>query len=236
MPKVAPGLRTVPLQTRAHHTLEALLDACETLLAEGRWAQVSTNRVAAAAGVGVGTLYRYFPHKEALLERLRQRHHADLWARSTACLDHIAADEADGRIDPWAELERIVRATLTPIQARPDLYAALVHVSLDPRTRPHPTSDPAAPGLEDAAMVDPWIGLYHTWMGRRRAFLRPLGPDGVPGLTDVGILARTAVAVLQASTYHAMNYERAFFVTEAFAQLQIGLISRFLLIDPPTRP
>jgi AcrR family transcriptional regulator len=231
MPKVAPGLRTLPLQHRAHQTIESLLDACETLLAEGRWGQVSTNRVAEQAGVGVGTLYRYFPHKEALLERLRQRHHADLWARSGAMLDHIAAEEAAGRVDPWAELASMVRATLTPIQERPDLFIALVRVSLDPRGKPAAESN--APGLEDAAHVAPWIELYHAWLGRRRPYLRPLGPDGVPGFSDLGVLARTTVAVLQASTYHAMNYERAFFVTESFAQLQISLITRFLLVDPP---
>jgi AcrR family transcriptional regulator len=232
MPKVAPGLRVLPLQHRAHQTIESLLDACEALLAEGQWAHVSTNRVAQRAGVGVGTLYRYFPHKEALLERLRQRHHAALWARSAATLDHIAAEEAAGRIDPWAELAAMIRATLTPLQERPDLFTALVHVSLDPRVRP--SAEPAGPGLEDAPHVAPWIELYRAWLERRRAFLRPLGPDGVPGLTDVGVLARTAVAVIQASTYHAMNYERAFFVTPSFAQMQIALISRFLLNDPPS--
>jgi len=56
-----------PRQTRALKTRAALLDAVETLVASEGSASVTTTRLAVMTGVSVGTIYRYFADREALL-------------------------------------------------------------------------------------------------------------------------------------------------------------------------
>jgi AcrR family transcriptional regulator len=57
----------MPLQQRAQRTRAALLDVTERLVTEEGPAAVSTTRIAALSGVSVGTIYRYFADREALL-------------------------------------------------------------------------------------------------------------------------------------------------------------------------
>ncbi len=51
----------------------ALLEATARILAADGWAALTTNRVARQAGVSVGSLYQYFPNKEALVAGLIER-------------------------------------------------------------------------------------------------------------------------------------------------------------------
>jgi len=65
--------RRKPAQARAHETVEAIFEATARILqSEGR-AGLNTNRVAELAGVSVGTLYSYFPNKEAILLAMARR-------------------------------------------------------------------------------------------------------------------------------------------------------------------
>jgi AcrR family transcriptional regulator len=65
--------RKRPVQSRSKQTVEWLLEATARVFrAEGF--DATTNRIAAAAGVSVGTLYEYFPNKDALLFALAERH------------------------------------------------------------------------------------------------------------------------------------------------------------------
>lgn len=59
--------RTLKVAARQEATRAALLDAARALMAEGGFAAASAAAVAARAGVATGTLYRYFPSREALL-------------------------------------------------------------------------------------------------------------------------------------------------------------------------
>jgi AcrR family transcriptional regulator len=54
-------------------TVDCLLDATERVLADVGWHALSTNRVAKVAGVSVGTLYHYFPNREAMARGLVHR-------------------------------------------------------------------------------------------------------------------------------------------------------------------
>lgn len=62
-----------PTQQRARETYERLLDAAGDLLAEVGVERISTNLVAARAGVSPPTLYHYFADKYALLAALGRR-------------------------------------------------------------------------------------------------------------------------------------------------------------------
>lgn len=65
--------RKQPTQARSRQTVEWLLEATARVFrAEGY--EATTNRIAAAAGVSVGTLYEYFPSKDALVFALAERH------------------------------------------------------------------------------------------------------------------------------------------------------------------
>lgn len=71
---IAPRRR--PLQTRSRDKVSWLLEAAaQVFRAEGYGA--TTNRIAQRAGVSIGTLYEYFPNKEALLLALAERHVAE---------------------------------------------------------------------------------------------------------------------------------------------------------------
>ena len=75
MAKIKPSkARKKPRQDRSRHLVQTLLDAATRLLVQDDWEELSTNRVAERAGVSVGSLYQYFPNKEALLGELAQRH------------------------------------------------------------------------------------------------------------------------------------------------------------------
>lgn len=63
----APAAKTMPIQDRALKTRAALLAATERLVAEEATDAITTTRIAAETGVSVGTLYRYFADREALL-------------------------------------------------------------------------------------------------------------------------------------------------------------------------
>ena len=65
--------------------MDAILEATIQVLLSGGKEQLTTTRVAARAGVSVGTLYQYFPNKSALLQAALRRH-----------LDEVS--EAVGRI------------------------------------------------------------------------------------------------------------------------------------------
>lgn len=65
--------RSVPKQERAVATFEAILDAAASLLARGGLAAMTTNHVADRAGVNIGSLYRYFASKEAIVAALVDR-------------------------------------------------------------------------------------------------------------------------------------------------------------------
>lgn len=68
--------RKQPRQARSKQTVEWVLEAAARVFkAEGFSA--TTNRIAELAGVSVGTLYEYFPNKEALLAALAERHVAE---------------------------------------------------------------------------------------------------------------------------------------------------------------
>jgi AcrR family transcriptional regulator len=66
-------LRVMPVQERAVQTRERLLDIAGELLGEVGIERISTNMIAARAGVSPAALYRYFRDKYAVLEALGRR-------------------------------------------------------------------------------------------------------------------------------------------------------------------
>ncbi len=65
--------RKTPRQTRSAVTIEAIHCATIQVLLTGGIGRLTTTRVAERAGVSVGTMYQYYPHKQALLFALVER-------------------------------------------------------------------------------------------------------------------------------------------------------------------
>jgi AcrR family transcriptional regulator len=83
--------RKLPKQERARATVGAILDAAGALLVKNGLARATTNHIAETAGVNIGSLYQYFPSKEAIVGAVVDR---ALEAYEVA-MDG-AFDEADG--------------------------------------------------------------------------------------------------------------------------------------------
>lgn len=66
--------RKEPRQARSRAMVDTILDAMSRVLVERGYAKTNTNLVAESAGISVGSLYQYFPNKDALIFALRERH------------------------------------------------------------------------------------------------------------------------------------------------------------------
>jgi len=66
--------RREPKQRRSRQTVDAVLDAVPRVLRRHGAEAITTNRVAEAAGVSIGSLYQYFPDKHAIFMALHERH------------------------------------------------------------------------------------------------------------------------------------------------------------------
>jgi AcrR family transcriptional regulator len=87
-PTTAP--RKLPSQQRSTELVAAILSAAIRVLEREGAARFTTIRVAEVAGVSVGSLYQYFPNKQAILYRLQ----LDEWHATSEMLDAILADRA----------------------------------------------------------------------------------------------------------------------------------------------
>ena len=111
------SLRNVPIQARSQARVRRVLDAADRLMAEEGPAAFTTTRLARAAGMPVGSLYRYFPDKMAIVEALALRY----WSDFEDLVAGVA--ETDGR-DPLDDpAAAIVEALAAGFRARPGFRA-----------------------------------------------------------------------------------------------------------------
>lgn len=128
-PSLAPRRR--PRQARSRQTVEFVLEAAAQVFAARGYAGATTNHIAERAGVSVGTLYQYYPNKDAVLLALAERHLEESGAR----LAEVAAGLRAAR----PGLEELVRA----------LVAAAVELNTDPVHAVLFDDSPRTPELAD---------------------------------------------------------------------------------------
>ncbi|AJA11569.1 TetR family transcriptional regulator [Sphingopyxis fribergensis] len=129
--------RLPPKQDRARLTRDRLLDVAGELLAEAGIERISTNMIAARAGLTPPALYRYFGDKYALLEALGRR----LMERQNAVLERWIARRAPGGITGMADhIDDLLTENAAVTRAEPGavwilraLHASpqLVHIRLE---------------------------------------------------------------------------------------------------------
>lgn len=110
----AEAARPLPVQPRALRTRAALLAAVEALVATEGAAAVTTTRVAEAAGVSVGTLYRYFADRDDLV---LAAYDGTVERIVTACAEELANLPADVAVDDAAR--RLLGIYLAAAEAIP---------------------------------------------------------------------------------------------------------------------
>ena len=110
-------LRNAPIQARSRERLRRVLDAAdEALAAEGANA-FTTTLVAAQAAVPIGSIYRFFPDKEAIVEALAVRYWSDLEDLVAGVAE---ADRATALEDP---VTAVLDVLIAGFRARPGFLA-----------------------------------------------------------------------------------------------------------------
>lgn len=113
--------RKVPRQPRSRATFDAIVEACARILRESGLAAVTTNAIAARAGVSVGSLYEFFPGREAILAAMVERRLAQLAPEVAAAL------EAARVLDSEAAVRTLVTRLVDLVGADRALFRLLVH-------------------------------------------------------------------------------------------------------------
>lgn len=112
--------RKQPRQPRAQATVGAILRAAARLLCRDGYDKTNTNRIAEEAGVSIGSLYQYFPSKEALVAALVEEHAAkqmQLLAQAVVDLRDVPLEDA---------VHRFIAAQLEAHALEPELHRVLV--------------------------------------------------------------------------------------------------------------
>jgi len=121
---VAPKPRTSPrkpaTQARAQSTVDAILEATARILVRLGYDRASTNKIAAEAGVSVGSLYQYFPSKEALVAALVDRHVEEMFRVILEKTPHLFAQPIE------VAVEEIIRLMVAAHAVDPKLHKVLV--------------------------------------------------------------------------------------------------------------
>lgn len=71
-------VRREPKQQRSRQTVDDVLQAVQLVVRRHGPQAITTNRIAEAAGVSIGSLYQYFPDKRAIFTALHERHVDDV--------------------------------------------------------------------------------------------------------------------------------------------------------------
>lgn len=121
-------MRKQPRQQRSQQMVADLVEACARVIAREGLPRLSTNLIAAEAGVSVGSLYQYFDCKEALVEALLDRMSQDLVG--------VIRDNASALLahDVHAAVERLLQAVFAFLDRNASLHLELARHWQDLRT------------------------------------------------------------------------------------------------------
>ncbi|MDF2823786.1 MAG: transcriptional regulator [Mycobacterium sp.] len=117
-----PKPRNSPRQQRSRETFERVLDVAAKTFEELGYTGTTTNKVAGAAGISIGTLYHYFPDKDALLYALAERHLAYASESMMAVFARLRDEQPDLETSLRAGIEIHVRLHVEEPQLHSLLY------------------------------------------------------------------------------------------------------------------
>lgn len=120
--------RKQPVQARSQATIEAVFEATIQVLLAGGARALTTNHIADKAGVSIGTLYQYFPGKEALLYALVRRH----LDRACDAVERACDDHGGASLDQCADVfvDAYIDAKAGDVNVSRALYYASAELDL----------------------------------------------------------------------------------------------------------
>ncbi len=195
--------RKAPRQDRARATVEAILAATARVLVKEGYDRASTNRIADAAGVSVGSLYQYFPSKEALVAALIEQHSASM----LAFLERMAATAS---LDaPMRDLVReVVQAMVDAHKVDPRLHRVLME------------QVPRVGALKRLGEIDDRaLALIRNYLELRAAEIRP---------TNLRLAAFMLTSIVEAVTHGAVLLHPEYLAEGELVDETTDVIVRYL--------
>ncbi len=119
--------RRHPQQERGERRVEEILDAAAAVIAELGVEAATTNAIAERAEASVGSLYHFFPNKEAIIRGLAARYEAELRAVNQASMSPAAVAQS---------IPEMVEGIVTPLNQfmeQHPAYMPVFYASVDPR-------------------------------------------------------------------------------------------------------
>jgi len=171
------NLRKKPVQERSQQTFEVILEASAQVLEED--AKASTNKIAERAGFSIGTLYQYFPNRNAILAAMAEREQARILKEIEKALRDLDPDE------PEKALRAALRCFLRAFSSRQKLRRQILLTLL-----------PSLPESLSGRVVDSVMGEVMDRLQQRcTGRFRPLGATGRYVLTRsiMGVVRAAAV-------------------------------------------
>jgi len=196
--------RKEPRQERARATVDAILAATARILVKEGYDHASTNKIAEAAGVSVGSLYQYFPSKEALVAALIERHSQDMMR----CLEEKALSAT-----PETPLRQVVR----------DVVEAMVEAHrVDPKLhRVLMEQVPRVGSLQRLSEVDTRaLELIRAYLEMRRSEVRP---------KNLKLASFLITSLVEAVTHGAVLLHHEYLAEEMLVDETTDVICRYLL-------
>lgn len=195
--------RKAPRQQRSRATVDAILTATAQVLVERGYDKATTNEIARRAGVSIGSLYQYFPNKEALVSALCERH-----------MQHITGElvrrMADTRDLPLSRaLHGLIKLLLEHHAEEPEVHRVLIE------------QVPRLSGFERLAEVNRFLvqAITHD-LQRREERLRP---------KNLELAAFVLVHSVQAVTHAAVLDRPEALDDDALADEIVDLVRRYLV-------
>jgi AcrR family transcriptional regulator len=200
-------------QQRSRATVDALVEATARILVRDGFDKASTNRIAQKAGVSVGSLYQYYPCKEALVAAVVDRHQQALMQVVRDALADVAA----------LPLEEAVRRIVA--------VAVEAH-RLDPRLhRVVAEQIPRTGRLENVGAFNrQTYALFRAYLEDHRDEIRAV---------DLGLAAFVCVTSIEALTHTAVLHRPDILSDEAVEALvdeATHLVTGYLRGSAPARP
>jgi AcrR family transcriptional regulator len=183
-------------QERSRLTVDALLEATARILVREGFDKASTNRIAEVAGVSVGSLYQYFPSKEALVAALIDRHNRQV-------MQAIQGELAEAlKLSMEEAVRRLVSIAVKAHRIDPKLHRALTE------------QIPRVGRLENVEFFNrQYYVLFENYLKSRRGEL---------SVTDLGLAAFVCVTSIEALTHTAVLHRKMVSAEEVDALIEQG--------------
>jgi AcrR family transcriptional regulator len=112
-------LRRAPQQERGQRRVSSLLNAAESVISKRGYEATTMSEIAGKAGASIGSLYQFFPSKQAIVQALRARYRDDFTKR------WLPIERDFARLDPEDFASRLLDMVIVFINTHP-AFAALL--------------------------------------------------------------------------------------------------------------